>query len=143
MAEDWALLEVSSDVHMTGLPRGVEVEFDPNRRIMPGEEVFLIGYWDQGTAAQPGDKNQPSIIRSHVVNPPFLMNIPQGVICLHTPYDRLLRGMSGGAAVLWVPEERRIVVIGLYRGMRCQQFFRFTISRAHTVIRLPQEIFRR
>jgi hypothetical protein len=112
------------------LPADIEVVFDLDPVLAPGDTVLLIGYWEG--AVQPG----PAIIPARVVDP-LLISVPDEIICVEHSSSEVLAGMSGGAAVVWDAERGRAVVVGLYRGMRQLDGLGRTWAGVHTVRRIP------
>lgn len=140
LTEDWAVLEIAGPdppftVHV---PADIDVRFEADPDLEPGDEVLLIGFWEKAASTA-----SPTFVRATIVKPPFGIWVPDEIICVETPTTDVLRGMSGGAAVVWDPAGRRATVVGLYRGMRQLEGFGRIWAGVHTVRRLPRGHSRR
>ena len=122
LADDWAVLHLEEAVSSP-----LDVMFDFECELLPGEELLLIGFWT----------NHPDVIRVTVIEPPE--DVPPGIVCIDAPHQRTYCGMSGGPAVKWDPEHRRITVVGIYRGMIDEgEFVGLVLDPGtHTLVRPP------
>ena len=126
IAQDWALIEVERiDLPM---PDDLTVEFDFECEVKPGEQLLLIGF--------PGT-TEPIILPAVAVDPPSALRAPRSVLSVQTVRDRALRGMSGGPALLWHPEERHAVVVGILYGTAETSFLGITLAGVTRVVRPP------
>jgi hypothetical protein len=137
MTEDWAVLDIVAGKEPIdlSLPADLEIVFDPNPALGTDDGVLLIGFPEQRDAT-----TGPSIIHARVVDG-VLISVPDEIICVGTAAGGAggsLEGMSGGAAVVFNADSRRVTIVGLYRGMRQLQGLGRVWSEVHTVRRLPE-----
>lgn len=120
-AQDWAVIEVEGiDLPM---PDELTVEFDFERQVEPGEKVLLVGFLKG---------SQRVIVPAMAVDPP-----PGTAIAVDTG-GHMLNGLSGGPALLWNPEERHAVVVGICRGWTASSFFLgIPLARIVELVRPP------
>ena len=141
---DWALLKIIyEDDGGRVLKLTNDAKLAPSFRIEPGTEIFLVGYPGAHTSGvmAPNAPLAPTILRARVIKRPAFFPVVHEVIWVEAPTEHVLKGMSGGAAVIWDTSKDRPIVIGIYRGMAELEAFGTIWRGVHTVVRLPEEIF--
>ncbi len=118
---DWVFFTVDPKP----MPPRVPLVVRPIAHVRPGDTLYLVGYWaSEHEHVERLTESQARAIKrkavpATVVNPsPFWIGAPRSLLYASSPHDRVYRGMSGGAAVIWDPLAREWVVIGIYIGFR-------------------------
>lgn len=143
-ATDWAMIRiVYQEEGGRELTVNTDAEFGVNREIEVGTEIFLVGYANVDTSSvnAPDAPLPATIIRGRVTKRPAFFPKIDEIILVEVPGKPRLKGMSGGAAVIWDTERDRPIVIGIYRGVADSELLGMTWRRLHEVVRLPKEIF--
>jgi len=140
--EDWAIVWTFPAIGE--LPDSVRV--DTNRTVMPGDAIYVIGYYGGGAdeiSFEEAVELSPIVVKATAVETP--RNEPfdtSRLIYADAPADQVYRGISGGAAVVFDDERREWVIVGIYRGMSIRERHSLGLvhwrDRAHhIVVRFP------
>ncbi len=141
-SEDWALIRIVCWAEgERALMLSCRAEFGIGRELKPGTEIFVVGYpnVDTGSANAPDAPIRATIIRGRVIRRPVFSPRIDEIVWIDIPGKPHLKGMSGGAAVIWDTENDRPIVVGIYRGVADAEAFGITWRRLHEVIRLPRD----
>jgi hypothetical protein len=102
--EDWVIFEAQG---AAGGSAKRAACYDPDLRIAPGQEVYLIGYPCLGAKGY----SRLSVMRTRAVDRAWWL--PKGLLYLSAPITNL-GGLSGGAAVVMQGDE--VVMLGIFQG---------------------------
>ena len=140
VSADWAVFEVNPcpDLAQCGSPPAMDFDRD----MASGDDVLLVGYqWPRSRPLPPGPLVVPLRLLCGQARgvPPLCRFAPRGdVILVDIVGDELDgAGMSGGPAVVWDEDARRLVVVGLCQGAHPCTFLGLPVDIVPTVVRPP------
>ena len=141
VSADWAIFEVSPCDDLARDCRSPAVDFE--RKLVPGEDIFMVGYLWSHPVRLPGPLVLPTyILHGRVRSLPPLCRFKPGpdVICVEiVDGPEVGTGMSGGPALVWDEDAQQLVVVGLCQGAYPYTFIGLPIEMVPTVIRPPAQ----